>query len=54
LVKRGSLTLWFDEEVIKGWHPQGKTGRRGRPLRYTDVAIQCMLILAKVKYKMSI
>jgi hypothetical protein len=31
LVKRDSLTFWFDEEIIQSWHPQGKRGRRGRP-----------------------
>jgi Transposase DDE domain. len=45
LVERGSLTFWFDEEVIQSWHPQGRSGRRGRPVTYADVAIQCMLIL---------
>jgi hypothetical protein len=45
LVERGSLTFWFDEEVIQSGHPQGRTGRRGRLVTYTDVAIQCMLIL---------
>lgn len=48
LVKRGSLTLWFDEESIKKWHEVGKKKGRGRPRRYADIAIQCMLTLKSV------
>ncbi len=29
LVKRGSLTLWMDEQAIKHWHCQTHHGRRG-------------------------
>jgi IS5 family transposase len=47
LVKRGSLTLWFDEDSIRNWHKVGKK-RRGRPRRYADIAIQCMLTLKSV------
>jgi hypothetical protein len=45
LVDRGSITLWFDEEVIKTWHQTEKTGRRGRPQEYNDVVIRCGLTL---------
>lgn len=45
LVKRGSLTLWFDEESIRKWYTAGKKKGRGRPHRYGDIAIQCMLTL---------
>ncbi|TGO03630.1 hypothetical protein PN36_03380 [Candidatus Thiomargarita nelsonii] len=31
LVKRGSLTLWFDEEVIKAWHDVKIIDDRGSP-----------------------
>jgi hypothetical protein len=48
LVKRGSLTLWFDEESVKKWHEIKKTGGRGRPPKYTDIAILCMLTLKVV------
>lgn len=48
LVRRGSLTFWFDEQVVKSWHPQEKPGRRGRPVTYSDGAIQCMLVLKAV------
>jgi hypothetical protein len=48
LVKRGSLTLWFDEESIKKWHAVGRKKGRGRPRRYAEIAIQCMLTLKSV------
>ena len=48
LVKRGSLTLWFEEESIKKWHKAGKKKGRGRPPKYADIAIQCMLTLKSV------
>jgi len=53
LVKRGSLTLWFDEESIKKWHKATRTKRRGRPRRYANIAIQCMLTL-KLVYDLSL
>lgn len=45
LVKLGSLTFWFDEEVIAAWHDVEKTDCRGRPPVYSDVAILCALSL---------
>jgi hypothetical protein len=48
LVKRGSLTIWFDEESIKKWHKVEKIKGRGRPRKYADMAIQCMLTLKSV------
>ena len=45
LMKRGSLTLWFDEASIKKWHKPTRTKKRGRPRKYANVAIQCMLTL---------
>jgi IS5 family transposase len=37
LRKRGSLSVWFDPEMV--WHA-GKTGKRGRPETFSDAAIQ--------------
>ena len=48
LVKRGSLTVWFDEETARTWINQEKTGRRGASQTYTDTAIRCMLTLSAV------
>lgn len=45
LVNRGSLTYWFDQEVINAWHNVEKTNTRGHPTVYSDVAILCALSL---------
>ena len=39
LRERGSLTVWVTPEALAAWHP-ATTGRRGRPLRYSDIAIE--------------
>ncbi len=38
LINRGSLTFWIDEEAIAEWK-QNKQGKRGRPRRFSDLAI---------------
>jgi hypothetical protein len=48
LVARGSLTVWFDEAAVAGWYETDRTGRRGAPRRYADVAIQCGLVIREV------
>jgi hypothetical protein len=48
LINRGSLTLWIDESMIEHWHQPEKTGYRGSPMRYSDMAIQCGLTLREV------
>ena len=48
LVKRGSLTFWFEEETIKAWINQEETGRPGASQTYTDAAILCMVTLSAV------
>ena len=48
LVRRGSLTIWFDEAFLQGhWRPS-PTGRRGAPFQYSDIAIQALLTLKAV------
>lgn len=49
LVKRGSITLWIDEEVLANWHPEpaGKR-KRGGQVQYSDQAIQALLMLKAV------
>jgi hypothetical protein len=44
LKNRYSFTLWFNDEVRSGWFA-GPTGKRGSPMVYSDLAIQCMLTL---------
>lgn len=47
LVKRYSLTLWISDEDIEGWKPSGPK-KRGGQIRYTDGAIQCLLMVRSV------
>jgi hypothetical protein len=43
LVKRGSLTVWFDEKRVSSWYSTKQTGKKGRPYTYSDIAIQTAL-----------
>ena len=45
LKRRGSLTLWVDEDALQGWHEAQKSGRRGASLFYSASAILCALTL---------
>ncbi|CAO3363375.1 IS5 family transposase [Azospirillum palustre] len=44
LRRRGDLTLWVTPEAIAAWTPPA-TGRRGRPERYSDLAIEAGILL---------
>jgi IS5 family transposase len=48
LVNRGSLTIWFSDDMIADWINQEKTGKPGRSNDYSDTAILCMATLAEV------
>jgi hypothetical protein len=48
LIQRGSFTWWLDEALIERWYNTEKSGRRGAPNTYSDVAIQCALTLKAV------
>jgi IS5 family transposase len=48
LVSRGSLTVWISEDVLSQWHNQARTGKRGKPLAYSDTAILCMATVEEV------
>lgn len=48
LVNRGRINFWFDEASITSWVNDVATGKRGRPQVYTDVAIECALIIRAV------
>jgi transposase len=39
LQRRGSLTVWVTPEALAAWQPP-RTGQRGRPRDYSDVAIE--------------
>ena len=38
-VRRGSLTVWFTEEVVAAWHAPATRERGGQPL-YSAIAIE--------------
>lgn len=48
LVQRGSITFWFSEDMIKNWHVNDTLSKRGRPRKYSDIAITCGLTLKAV------
>ena len=48
LVKRGSLTVWFDPDVAQRWIEPRTSGERGACRRYSDIAIACVLTLGAV------
>jgi IS5 family transposase len=48
LVQRGSLTIWFAQDVLLDWRNTQRTGARARPQVYTDTAIACILTLQQV------
>lgn len=48
LVRRGDVTVWFEEDFLRHhWHGKA-TGNRGKPLKYSDTAIQTLLMLKAV------
>jgi hypothetical protein len=48
LINRGSITLWFSEDVIKKWSSNKKPNGPGRPEVYSDDAIRCGLMIKAV------
>ena len=48
LVERGSLTVWFDDTHRAQWYETAQSGRRGAPRRYSDMAVQCGLVIREV------
>lgn len=54
LVKRGSLEVWIDEEVLAKWKAQSKEqAEPGRPKVYSDCYIEMLLILG-IKYDLTL
>jgi IS5 family transposase len=47
LVRRGSLTIWVDQESLDAWNHQGPP-RWGARFVYSDTAIRCLLTLRAV------
>lgn len=48
LVDRGSILFWINEEAIKNWEEQHKTGKRGKPRTFSNTAIETALTLQQV------
>lgn len=47
LINCSSITFWIDEETIAEWK-QHKQGKRGRPRRFSDLAITTALMVKRV------
>tara|TARA_Y100000588_G_scaffold72967_1_gene75425 strand:- start:530 stop:775 length:246 start_codon:yes stop_codon:yes gene_type:complete len=47
LINYGSLTFWINEEAIAEWK-QNKQGKRGRPRRFSNLAITTALMLKRI------
>jgi hypothetical protein len=43
LIARGDLAVWLSPDLA--WHAPEGSGKRGRPLVFSDAAIQCVLTL---------
>jgi len=48
LKQRGSLTIWVDKNIIAAWYNNKRTGQKGRPVVYSNLAIQCCLTLKMI------
>jgi hypothetical protein len=48
LVRRGDITFWFDEDVIDAWEHDNDEPKVGRPFTYSDVAVECLLVLREL------
>lgn len=48
LINRGSLTFWLDNEAIQAWYESATPSSRGRPQRYSDLAITTVLVIKRV------
>ncbi len=48
LINRGSMTFWLDDEAIQAWYESATPSSRGRPQRYSDLAITTVLVLKRV------
>jgi len=48
LVRRGSLTIWFEEKALSQWYNNERKGKHGAPTRYSDWLIQMSLTIREV------
>jgi hypothetical protein len=47
LKQRGSLTFWIGDDLEEEWYEANLSGKRGRPLVYSDI---CMKILSTLRH----
>jgi len=52
LRKRGDITIWFTDEAIESWVPE-RTGKKGRPQKYSNLAIETCLFL-RIVYSLAL
>ncbi|NIG98974.1 MAG: IS5/IS1182 family transposase, partial [Serratia symbiotica] len=48
LINRDSMTFWLDDEALKRWYETALPSARGRPPRYSDLAITTVLVIQRV------
>ena len=48
LARRGSITFWFDKDLLRSWLNHTRSGKRGKPRTYGSTCIQTMLMLKQV------
>lgn len=48
LVDRGSALFWINEEALRKWQEEKKTGKRGKPRIYSNIAIETALTVQQV------
>lgn len=48
LVNRGRIEFWITDEALRQWEEQKKTGKRGKPRLYSNLAIETALLLREV------
>lgn len=48
LVRRGDVTLWFDEAVVDAWEHENDEKKNGRPFTYSDLAIETLLTIREL------
>lgn len=53
LINRGSITFWLDETSLQSWYETEQTSGKGRPKKYSAVAIKTLLVLKQI-YRLSL
>lgn len=48
LVNRGKIFFWITEKAMQEWEEKNKTGKRGKPKKFSNTAIQTIVVLQQV------